>query len=340
MTPASTTTVRHFGPGAPDEAARIAALHRLQALDKPRRDDLDRLARLAAYVCGAPWAAINLIDADRQWPAAAFGLDPTEVPRKDSMCAVSIRNHDVSYAPDASLDPRWAGNPFVTGVIDLVRFYADAPLVLSGGEVVGTVCAFDAEQRELSRLQIELLRDIADQAARLLELHDAADRLGRAALRDQLTGLPNRALLEESLDLALARYERGESRVAVVFLDLDGFKAVNDTFGHGVGDELLRAASERVLHAVRGSDLLARIGGDELVILAESGSDTASPEQLPVFVRRLRSCFDEPFALSVGPVAIGVSIGVASADGDAADQLLARADAAMYLDKRRRRAAS
>ncbi len=313
-----------------DEVRRVAALLRLGVLDQPRRTDLDGLARLAAYVCGSPTSAINLIDADRQSSAAAFGWAPSDVAREDSMCAVSMASRDVSYTADASTDPRWSDSPFVTGVIDDVRFYAAAPLVLTGGEIVGTLCAFGPHGQELSRVQIELLRDLAEQAVRLLELDDMTTRLQRAALRDPLTGLPNRALFEESLQLAMARFARGEASPSVVFIDLDGFKAINDNHGHAVGDELLAAVSTRLLKTLRGSDLLARLGGDEFVVLCET-------QNVDELTRRLRAAFATAFELSFGPVEVGASIGTCTARTGSDTDLLAAADAAMYADKHRRR---
>ncbi|MGI8668150.1 MAG: GAF domain-containing protein [Jatrophihabitans sp.] len=156
-----------------EDRHRVAALRALDVLDRPRRADLDSLTRLAAYVCGTPTAVINLIDADRQWPAAAHGCSPMPMPRAESMCATSILTPDVSYTPDASHDPRWATNPFVSGRRGEIRLYAAAPLTLPGGEIIGTICAFVDEVTELSRLQLERLRDIADQAVRMLELRRA-----------------------------------------------------------------------------------------------------------------------------------------------------------------------
>src|SRR3954469_7512552 len=89
------------------ELARLAALHSLDVLDQPRSYQLDSLARLAAFVCGTPTAVVNLIDADRQGPAAAYGFEPEECSRQDSMCNVSIQSVDVSYTADAATDARW-----------------------------------------------------------------------------------------------------------------------------------------------------------------------------------------------------------------------------------------
>jgi diguanylate cyclase (GGDEF)-like protein len=313
------------------ELSRLAALRALKVLDQPRSPELDTLARLAAFVCGTPTAAVNLIDADRQFSAAAYGCDPSDVSRQDAMCATSIQSADVSYTADAATDARWSHNPYVTGELGRIRLYAAAPLIVGDGEVIGTVCAFSGQRQELTRVQLERLRDIADQVALVLQLRDDAARLGHAATRDHLTGLPNRALFEHVLALALAKHQRGSAAPTVIFLDLDRFKAVNDTHGHAVGDELLRAVALRLLETVRATDLLARLSGDELVILAES-ADGAGLEAL---LARLRAVFATPFELSCGPLPVSASLGHATAvPDDTPAGLLARADAAMYQAKR------
>jgi diguanylate cyclase (GGDEF)-like protein len=284
---------------------------------------------------------VNLIDADRQVSAAAYGIDSTDTPRQDAMCNVSIQSLDVSYTADAAADSRWSNNPFVTGELNRIRLYAAAPLILSGGEVIGTVCAFSGERQELTRMQLERLRDIADQVALVLQLRDDAARLGHAATRDHLTGLPNRALFAEALAMALAKHQRGSAPPTVIFLDLDRFKAVNDTYGHAVGDELLRAVAHRLLETVRATDLLARLSGDELVILTESSDGVQDGVDgvdgaIPALLARLREAFVEPFELSCGPLPISASIGAAIAvAGDTPATLLARADVAMYESKQR-----
>jgi diguanylate cyclase (GGDEF)-like protein len=319
------------------ELLRLTALHDLDVLDQPRTPELDGLARLAAFVCGTPTAMVNLIDAARQFPAAAYGFEPVESSRLDSMCNTSIQCLDVSYTADAAVDPRWSDNPFVTGVLDRVRLYAAAPLILGGGEVIGTVCAFSGRPQELTRLQLERLRDVADQAVLVLQLREDAARLGHAATRDHLTGLPNRALFSEALTLAMAKHQRGLATPSVIFLDIDRFKAVNDTYGHAVGDELLRAVAQRLLATVRASDLLARLSGDELVVLSEGASGDVDGAQF--LVRRLQQAFAEPFQLSCGELWISASVGAATAiAGESPAEVLARADAAMYEYKHLRNA--
>jgi diguanylate cyclase (GGDEF)-like protein len=155
--------------------------------------------------------------------------------------------------------------------------------------------------------------------------------LAHQALHDALTGLPNRTLLMERLDLAVARLERDAGLAALMFIDLDRFKLVNDTLGHAVGDELLAAVGERLRAHVRRADLVARFGGDEFVVLVER---LAAPGDVAALAEQLLAQFAEPFASSAGEHWLSASVGVAVLDGSVpADVLLANADTAMYRAK-------
>ena len=153
------------------------------------------------------------------------------------------------------------------------------------------------------------------------------------AYRDQLTGLANREALHERLRDELPRAASVGDPVSVLFFDLDGFKLINDSYGHGVGDELLVAAAHRIRGHMREHDFVARVGGDEFVAVARH-PETAGAEGLAV---RLIAAFDEPFALSVGPLFVSASVGIARfnpADATAdAESLIREADTAMYQAK-------
>lgn len=178
----------------------------------------------------------------------------------------------------------------------------------------------------------------------VVTLHDvtalrrAEDDLRRLATIDPLTSLPNRRRLESELHQALVRNQRQLHRLALLFVDLDGFKAVNDSLGHDAGDELLVAVAERVVGAVRAGDLVARIGGDEFVVIAEGLDGPADAEAL---AERVTRALDRPFHLAAGSPRIGGSVGVAHADQHpSADSILSAADGAMYEAKRRRKQAA
>ncbi|HWJ07797.1 MAG TPA: GAF domain-containing sensor histidine kinase, partial [Nocardioides sp.] len=146
------------------------AIARYRALDEPGGRDLQALVELAALVCGVPNAAINLITRDQQHQVAAAGIDPSVCSRDDSMCAVVLDDPEPVVAPDASLDPRFATNPFVSGEIDMVRFYASAPLVTPDGTTIGRLCVFDDEPHELASARAAVLQVVAERVVDVLEL--------------------------------------------------------------------------------------------------------------------------------------------------------------------------
>ncbi|MGQ9369787.1 diguanylate cyclase domain-containing protein [Azospirillum sp. ST 5-10] len=166
----------------------------------------------------------------------------------------------------------------------------------------------------------------------ITERKDAERRAWQRAHFDPLTELPNRALFEDRLNQAIARSHRSGKLLALMFLDLDLFKQVNDTYGHEVGDELLLEVAYRLRACVREYDTVSRLGGDEFVILL---TDLSRDEEAADVAARIIDSVGRPFELDVGEVRIGVSIGVAvyPRDGHASAQLVKNADAAMYWSK-------
>ena len=158
------------------------------------------------------------------------------------------------------------------------------------------------------------------------------DELTFLATHDALTGLPNRKLILDRTEQLLARSRRHRTLPAAVFIDLDNFKLINDTLGHGAGDELLRAVTARLQSAVREPDTLGRLGGDEFVVIAEDISLEAGPE---LIAERLLEAMSEPFTLTDAAARLKVtaSIGVAAGPRASADELLRDADIAMYRAK-------
>ena len=167
------------------------------------------------------------------------------------------------------------------------------------------------------------------------ELKRAEMALEHLATHDTLTGLPNRYLMFDRLNQLLVRAARYELSFAILFIDLDGFKRINDSRGHDVGDLVLRGVAERLTRNLRAADTVARIGGDEFVVLLESLR--AGPDAI-VLADKIRSAVGMPFALPGGDAAVTVSIGIGQYpdDGRDAEELLKAADVAMYRAKRRR----
>jgi len=166
----------------------------------------------------------------------------------------------------------------------------------------------------------------------LILLEDQIRKSDYLAYHDELTGLPNRRLLEDRLEQALARANRKGNKVAVLLLDLDHFKKVNDNYGHRIGDLTLQQVVTRLASRMRVSDTLARSGGDEFTVI----SDVADGEGAQVLVSNLEMAFTVPFKMEGKLIHTGLSIGLAlyPDDGRTPDQLYAAADQAMYISKR------
>ncbi len=173
------------------------------------------------------------------------------------------------------------------------------------------------------------LRDITQQKEERLHLR-------RLALHDPLTGLPNRLLLADRLDQSIQHAKRERSFIAVIFLDLNGFKALNDDHGHEFGDNALKIFATRLRDAVRSSDTVARLGGDEFVAVLDG---FRGAEEIPHQAARLRQAVDGPIELPAGQWSLSAGCGVAvyPLDGEIPSDLLRTADHRMYADKRRQR---
>lgn len=320
-----------------DDEARVAALHRLGVLDQPPAPDLEALTRLACYVTGAPASVVNLIDTDRQWQAAATGMVCAPSSREDSMCAHTVAADALVHVPDARLDQRFADNPFVVGPRALNRLYAAVPLHDHSGHAVGTLCVVDPRARALADGQLGALRDLAAQAEHLLEMRrqhaallDVLTEVDHYATHDALTGLVNRRVLYDRLAQALARAERSGVAPTVFYCDVDGFKAVNDTHGHGVGDQVLVAVAAAVRSVVRPQDTVARLGGDEFVVVCEE-----LPEHLVGAVaERIRRSMRTHPGTPAAAAGLGLSVGVLTARVPATPaEVLCDADRLMYAEK-------
>jgi diguanylate cyclase (GGDEF)-like protein len=164
------------------------------------------------------------------------------------------------------------------------------------------------------------------------QLVQRTSQLHHQALHDPLTGLPNRALVMDRIAQMLARDRRLDAAGALLFLDLDDFKNVNDTLGHGAGDRLLEAVSSRLSSTLRGADTIGRMGGDEFVVLLDGSSPDVAPQ---LVAQRLLDVMGQPFELDDAstPLTVNLSIGIATGDRDTAGQLLRDADIALYQAK-------
>jgi len=460
------------------ETTRLAKLASFHIVDTPQEHDFDTITWLAQSLMGCPVALVSLVDADRQWFKSRQGMDITCTPRDQAFCAHAIHHDAIMVVEDATIDPRFADNPLVTGEAG-VRFYAGVPLrphAPGFGDdlpAIGTLCIIDRKPRKLAETHAAILRDLAAVVCRMIEARRSAvvaqallreagqhahemDRKNRqlrqaerlagigswwldvaeqrvewseqvyaihglpvhtpppldAALRfypegdramvvrclegatqrgepfdfesdfitadgrirrvrsigepecidgrpvgvigvfqditdrhtreeqlrhsastDCLTGLPNRAAFELRMETALMASRAQGAPLALLVIDLDGFKEVNDRFGHDAGDEVLRAVAERMRGRQFTQSFAARLGGDEFVMLVTRPRDCARlDEVIGDLLRSLR------YTVERGGLSRSVSATIGAARFETeltrADVLLRHADLALYQAKR------
>ena len=209
-----------------------------------------------------------------------------------------------------------------------------------GNKVRGVIThEYQGGRREWTRDEASFASSLADFVALAITANDrreAEDKLREMANYDRLTGLPNRSLFMDRTAQALAKARRAHQQVALLFIDLDRFKSINDSLGHHAGDLVLRAIAKRLLACVRASDTVARLGGDEFTVVLENCQDA---EFVTIACERVLKATVEPISLGQTEVNLTCSIGISlfPADGADADQLLQNADSAMYKAKERGR---
>jgi diguanylate cyclase (GGDEF)-like protein len=307
-----------------DEEARLDALARLELLDTEPEEAFDRITRLVKNIFDIPISLVSLVDRNRQWFKSRAGLETCETPRDISFCSHAIATDQPFIIEDAANDARFADNPLVTGPPHL-RFYAGIPLRTRNGHRIGTLCAIDTVPRHLDAGQIEILGTLAQLVIDEMEL-----RL--IAMTDSLTGAMSRRAFRAAAQRDLARARRHLQHFTLVMLDLDHFKAINDTHGHSIGDLVLQRSVGICRNVLRVSDYIGRIGGEEFGIAL---TDTP-PALVPVVLERLRSSLADARVFSPrSALRFTASMGHASLTRDTRDldDLMRRADVALYAAK-------
>lgn len=288
---------------------------------------LTAFARLARSITGASSAAVHIFDESHERRIAAVGARLGDSPEEDSLCRLVVRTGTRIVTSDAVADGRFNYSSRITDPVTPVRFFASVPLQVAGGVTVGTICAFDTESRGLSEDQTARLEDIAQLISSHLELVSMAGGPGEAARLDPLTGAVNRTILEDRLSLALARHRRHGTPTLVAVIDLDDFKALNDTFGRDRGDAALQFVARNLLDSIREEDTVGRLGGDEFAVIAEAGGGKFG--RLHELFRHAADGFDPRLGVSVGAVI--------ARDEDDVESILRRADQAIRAAKQERR---
>lgn len=306
----------------------------LIARDEPVDRIVQLIAQAVAVHCEGAVCAILLgaPHGSRVCAAPALPAGPLEVLGKIDVSSVSFAL-EFGAAQEFSDDPVWAD--FIDSQQDArFRTFCSAPIVVDGA-TAGAIAAFFREDQcrgDAQGAQLGLWCNIAALALERRRLHD---QLAYRAQHDALTGLPNRALLYERLDLEIERSSRGQCLLGMLYLDLDGFKQINDTYGHDAGDAVLQEAARRMTETVRRGDTVARIGGDEFVVLLPMLSRSEDARQV---VDKIARALRDPIQFNHHWLSVGASAGIAiwPLDGGRPDSLLRFADAQMYGKKRRR----
>jgi diguanylate cyclase (GGDEF)-like protein len=321
----------HGAPLPPDEDQRLRELRSADILDTEPEETLDRITRLASSLLETPIALVSLIDDDRQWFKSRVGLDVEQTPREQAFCAHAILGDETLVVDDALSDARFAENPLV--VTDpKIRFYAGAPLITPSGFRLGTLCVIDVEPRTVEPERLVILQDLAALASREIELR-------KMARVDQLTGAFNRAFMLRCGEREFALARRTGSSAAVALIDVDRFKQINDTHGHGYGDDALRALADACRAASRESDWFGRLGGDEFALIMPDIDESRALAA----AERVRSAVAEAAIGSAQTVTVTISVGVTcfpTGESDDFTKALERADAAMYRAKEQRNKAA
>jgi diguanylate cyclase (GGDEF)-like protein len=324
----------------------LSEFARTMVTDFPIQGILDHLVKRIVDILPVTAAGVTLISP---------GLEPQYVAASDPS-ALRYEKLQTELGEGPCLEAFHSGEAVAVADLRLEeRFPVFGPRAVASG--LGAVFTFPLRHKALQLGALYLYREtsgaltpqsmkaaqtLADVATAYLinaqarsDLQDSSDQSRQAALHDPLTGLPNRVLILQLIEHAFRGGRRTGRVSAVLFLDLDRFKEVNDTYGHQVGDQLLIAVAERLTGLLRPGDSLARLSGDEFVILCENLADTSEADPIAV---RLSAALSEPFNLAGIEVSVSASIGIAftGEGGDEPEELLRDADLAMYQSKRSR----
>ncbi|PIW55077.1 MAG: sensor domain-containing diguanylate cyclase [Sphingomonadales bacterium CG12_big_fil_rev_8_21_14_0_65_65_10] len=305
------------------EDARLAALASYDILDTPIEGPYERIVRLVQKLLDVPIATVTLVDKDRQWFKARRGLDTDETDRDISVCDLTIRATEPLEIEDLREDERFRDSPLIDGDPPILS-YLGIPLVNPDGYALGALCAMDSVPRKHSPAHIAILSDLAELVLELLEMR-------RISRTDFLTGAMTRREFRTRLERRMAGYSRHGRDCAIVLFDVDHFKQINDTYGHGAGDEVLKAVVSECSGHLRGEDIIARLGGEEFcLLLPETDADEAA-----LAADRFRRLVSQIAIPGLPDVAITASFGVAPLLGayESPEDWVHAADRALYRAK-------
>ncbi|QDF98923.1 bifunctional diguanylate cyclase/phosphodiesterase [Azoarcus sp. DD4] len=307
--------------------------------EEPLFDVMTLICREVERIAPEVIATILQVDEDgRLHPLAAprlpesysRALDGAAIGPVAGSCGTAAFRGEPVLVTDIATDPLWADYKQLVLPLGLVACWS-SPIKGSDGRVVGTFAFYYRDHRGPTALHRQLVEVSVHLCALALEREAARARIRQLAFYDGLTGLPNRSLLQVQADQAIARANHAHEGLAVLFIDLDRFKQVNDSLGHPAGDELLRTVTARLQAEVRESDIVGRLSGDEFVVVLTQCDATRATDM----VEQLQTALSAPCRLGEISLTPSASVGIAlfPENGRDMDTLLHRADLAMYQAK-------
>jgi len=327
----------------PQLSAVLLQFARTLVTDFSIQDILDRLVGHVVELIPVTGAGVLLLDtdADEHFVSASdkriLRIESLQLELQEGPCILGYKTGEAVMVPDLASEerfPHFSAGARKAGIGAIFSF----PLRLEG-ERFGALDLYSTSPLQLSENDLDAAQVLADVAAVYLfnararaDARERNEQLHHESLHDPLTGLPNRSLLEDRFKHAAAKSQRSKLASAVLYVDLDHFKAVNDTFGHHTGDLLLVEVVKRLQALLRPGDTLARLAGDEFVILCE---EVGHPREVDEIADRVVASVAAPFTIGANEIRIGASVGIASASGrqPSALESLRSSDAAMYLAK-------
>jgi diguanylate cyclase (GGDEF)-like protein/PAS domain S-box-containing protein len=322
------------------ERDRIKALEMI-ATRQPIEQILNQLAQMVERQCPGTMAAVSMLRDNRLYPVAAPGLPEGFVqgmkgipigPTAGSCGAAAYWGRPV-FAGDIASDPLWDEHRELALAHQLASCWS-VPILAGSGKALGTFAVYQRIPSRPDKAQIALLQMSSGSAAIAIEQRQLTDQLAYQAHHDALTSLPNRLLFQERLRQSIVQARRSGTMIALLYLDLDRFKLVNDTLGHAGGDELLRQVARRLKSCLRETDTLARMSGDEFTILA---AGLRNAHHASLVAESVLKALRDPFHTENQELYITASIGISVYPQDAmdAETLQRNADNAMYRAKSR-----
>lgn len=304
---------------------------------------VDSLKNILDIILSVPWLALEkkgcifLTDSDDEMQlnmAVHRNLDASllqtcnKIDFGQCLCGKSAKSHQIIFK-DCIDDDHENIRPGITP-----HGHHIVP-ILSGSKVLGVLNLYVKQNHKPELLETHFLQAVTGILSGIIIKNNHERQLSQMSFEDDLTGLPNRRLFLKQLEYVLQRVKRSFDKIAVLYLDLDRFKPVNDLYGHDIGDQLLIEVSQRIKSCLREMDVLARIGGDEFVVLLEL---FRNHNEITRLKDRIKGEIRQPFIIKENRIKIDVSIGISfyPEDGHTCSELIKMADQAMYMDKKRR----